>query len=84
VAQGFAGWKLLRRCGCTIDTWRWAEVPFYIRNGQMPTHFRDRSDRQSQGARPLAIFDCPAPAMPTNYYRLRLSPEVVIGAGAPW
>jgi len=30
---------------------------------------------------PLAIFDASA-AMPTNYYRLRLSPEVVIGAGA--
>jgi len=31
---------------------------------------------------PLAIFDASA-AMPTNYYRLRLSPEVVI-APAPW
>src|ERR1700736_3803690 len=63
-----------------IDTWRWADVPFYIRAGKnLPitaTEVRVTLKRP-----PLAIFD-PSDAMPTNYYRLRLSPEVVIGAGA--
>jgi glucose-6-phosphate 1-dehydrogenase len=63
-----------------IDTWRWAGVPFYIRAGKnLPitaTEVRVTLKRP-----PLAIFD-PSDKMPANYFRLRLSPEVVIGEGA--
>jgi glucose-6-phosphate 1-dehydrogenase len=63
-----------------IDTWRWADVPFYIRAGKnLPitaTEVRVTLKRP-----PLAIFD-PSDKMPSNYFRLRLSPEVVIGEGA--
>jgi glucose-6-phosphate 1-dehydrogenase len=63
-----------------IDTWRWADVPFYIRAGKnLPitaTEVRVTLKRP-----PLAIFD-PSDTMPANYFRLRLSPEVVIGEGA--
>jgi glucose-6-phosphate 1-dehydrogenase len=63
-----------------IDTWRWADVPFYIRAGKnLPitaTEVRVTLKRP-----PLTIFD-PSDAMPANYFRLRLSPEVVIGEGA--
>jgi glucose-6-phosphate 1-dehydrogenase len=63
-----------------IDTWRWADVPFYIRAGKnLPitaTEVRVTLKRP-----PLAIFD-PSDAMPSNYFRLRLSPEVVIAEGA--
>jgi glucose-6-phosphate 1-dehydrogenase len=63
-----------------IDTWRWADVPFYIRAGKnLPitaTEVRVTLKRP-----PLDIFD-PSDKMPSNYFRLRLSPEVVIGEGA--
>jgi len=63
-----------------IDTWRWADVPFYIRAGKcLPitaTEVRVTLKRP-----PLAIFDHSDP-MASNYFRLRLSPEVVICAGA--
>src|SRR6267154_1414414 len=63
-----------------IDTWRWAGVPFYIRAGKcLPiTATEVVVDLKPP---PLAIFDASA-TMPTNYYRLRLSPEVVISEGA--
>lgn len=63
-----------------IDTWRWADVPFYIRAGKcLPitaTEVRITLKRP-----PLAIFDS-SDGMPANYFRLRLSPEVVICTGA--
>jgi glucose-6-phosphate 1-dehydrogenase len=63
-----------------IDTWRWADVPFYIRAGKcLPitaTEVRVTLKRP-----PLAIFG-PGDPMPLNYFRLRLSPEVVISEGA--
>ncbi len=63
-----------------IDTWRWAGVPFYIRAGKcLPlsaTEVRVTLQRP-----PLSVFD-PSEAMPRNYFRLRLSPEVVISEGA--
>src|SRR6266403_1956162 len=63
-----------------IDTWRWADVPFYIRAGKcLPISATEVIVNLKSP--PLAIFDASA-TMPTNYYRLRLSPEVVIGAGA--
>ena len=63
-----------------IDTWRWADVPFYIRAGKcLPitaTEVRVTLKRP-----PLAMFGR-SPVMPANYFRLRLSPEVVISEGA--
>jgi glucose-6-phosphate 1-dehydrogenase len=62
-----------------IDTWRWAGVPFYIRTGKcLPVTATEVMVRLK--APPLAIFD-EAGAAPANYFRFRLSPEVVIAAG---
>ena len=63
-----------------IDTWRWAGVPFYIRAGKcLPVATTEvMVDLKCP---PLAIFDdCTAPH--SNYFRFRLSPEVVIATGA--
>jgi glucose-6-phosphate 1-dehydrogenase len=63
-----------------IDTWRWADVPFYIRAGKnLPITATEVMVTLKRP--PLAIFD-PSDTMPANYFRLRLSPEVVIGEGA--
>ena len=63
-----------------IDTWRWADVPFYIRAGKyLPITATEVTVTLKRP--PLAIFD-PSDNMPSNYFRLRLSPEVVIGEGA--
>jgi glucose-6-phosphate 1-dehydrogenase len=63
-----------------IDTWRWSGVPFYIRAGKcMPiTATEVIVDLKCP---PLAIFDEIQPAL-SNYFRFRLSPEVVISVGA--
>ncbi len=63
-----------------IDTWRWAGVPFYIRTGKrLPiTATEVVVDLKSP---PVAIFDEIGPAQ-SNYFRFRLSPEVVISTGA--
>ena len=64
----------------SIDTWRWAGVPFYIRAGKcLPLTATEV--RVTLKEPPLSLFDGNA-VMPRNYFRLRLSPEVVIGAGA--
>ncbi|MGY0611784.1 glucose-6-phosphate dehydrogenase [Luteimonas sp. A501] len=62
-----------------IDTWRWAGVPFYIRAGKcLPiTSTQVMVDLKCP---PLSIFDESQPAH-SNYFRLRLSPEVVISTG---
>jgi len=62
-----------------IDTWRWAGVPFYIRAGKnLPiTTTQVVVDLKRP---PLAIFD-EITARESNYFRFRLSPEVVISAG---
>lgn len=63
-----------------IDTWRWADVPFYIRAGKnLPITATEVIVTLKRP--PLAIFDS-SDSMPSNYFRLRLSPEVVIAAGA--
>jgi len=63
-----------------IDTWRWADVPFYVRAGKcLPISATEV--RVTLNRPPLAIFD-PSDTMPANYFRLRLSPEVVISTGA--
>ena len=63
-----------------IDTWRWAGVPFYIRTGKcLPiTTTQVIVDLKCP---PVAIFDEILPAQ-SNYFRFRLSPQVVISAGA--
>lgn len=63
-----------------IDTWRWADVPFYIRAGKcLPIGATEVTVTLKRP--PLAIFDSNETA-PRNYFRLRLSPEVVISEGA--
>jgi glucose-6-phosphate 1-dehydrogenase len=63
-----------------IDTWRWADVPFYIRTGKcLPVTATEVMVGLKRP--PLSIFeDDSTPA--SNYFRFRLSPEVVISAGA--
>jgi glucose-6-phosphate 1-dehydrogenase len=63
-----------------IDTWRWADVPFYIRTGKCLPVTATEVVVTLKGP-PLAIFDA-SDTMPCNYFRLRLSPEVVISTGA--
>src|SRR6202167_2888936 len=63
-----------------IDSWRWEGVPFYIRTGKsLPITATEV--RVTLKSAPLAVFDA-NDTMPCNYFRFRLSPEVVIGAGA--
>ncbi len=62
-----------------IDTWRWSGVPFYIRAGKfLPVTATEVIVNLK--CPPLAIFDEISPAT-SNYFRFRLSPEVVISAG---
>jgi glucose-6-phosphate 1-dehydrogenase len=63
-----------------VETWRWAGVPFYIRTGKcLPiTTTEVIVDLKCP---PVAIFDAIDPTQ-SNYFRFRLSPEVVISAGA--
>ena len=63
-----------------IDTWRWAGVPFYIRAGKcLPISATEVVVNLK--CPPLGIFDEISPAT-SNYFRFRLSPEVVISTGA--
>jgi glucose-6-phosphate 1-dehydrogenase len=63
-----------------IDTWRWSGVPFYIRAGKrLPlTSTEVFVDMKTP---PLAIFDEVEPPQ-SNYFRFRLTPDVVIAEGA--
>jgi glucose-6-phosphate 1-dehydrogenase len=62
-----------------IDTWRWAGVPFYIRAGKcLPITATEVIVDLKRP--PLSIFDDPPRSM-SNYFRFRLSPEVLISAG---
>jgi glucose-6-phosphate 1-dehydrogenase len=63
-----------------IDNWRWAGVPFYIRAGKcLPVTATEVVVHLKSP--PLAIFDEVGPAN-SNYFRFRLSPEVLISIGA--
>ncbi len=63
-----------------IDTWRWAGVPFYIRAGKcLPVSTTEVI--VDLKCPPLAIFEECTPQR-SNYFRFRLSPDVVIAAGA--
>ncbi len=62
-----------------IDTWRWAGVPFYVRAGKcLPLSATEVMVNLK--APPLSVFGDDV-ASRRNYFRFRLSPEVVIGAG---
>ncbi|OOG57929.1 glucose-6-phosphate dehydrogenase [Rhodanobacter sp. C03] len=62
-----------------IDTWRWAGVPFYIRAGKnLPiTSTEVIVDMKTP---PLSVFDEITPPQ-SNYFRFKLSPEVIIAEG---
>jgi glucose-6-phosphate 1-dehydrogenase len=63
-----------------VDTWRWSGVPFYIRAGKrMPINATEVTVDLKRP--PLAVFD-EITSAGSNYFRFRLSPEVVISAGA--
>ena len=63
-----------------IDTWRWADVPFYIRVGKrLP--FTANEVLVTLKRPPQAVFDEIRPIQP-NYFRFRLSPDVCISLGA--
>lgn len=61
-----------------INSWRWKDVPFYIRTGKsLPVTATEVVARLRQ---PPAIFTFEPP--PPNYVRFRVSPEMAIGVGA--
>ncbi len=62
-----------------IDTWRWAGVPFYIRAGK---HLPITATEVVVDMKPppLSIFDPITPPQ-SNYFRFRLSPDVIIAEG---
>ena len=63
-----------------IDTWRWSGVPFYIRAGKcLPVTACEVMVTLKKP--PLAVFDG-SPMHDSNYFRFRLSPDVVISTGA--
>ena len=63
-----------------IDSWRWADVPFYIRAGK-GMHTTATEVVVEYKVPPQTVFHESAPAM-GNYVRFRLGPEVVIALGA--
>ncbi|MEO7917167.1 MAG: glucose-6-phosphate dehydrogenase, partial [Dokdonella sp.] len=63
-----------------IDNWRWQGVPFYIRAGKsLATTITEVVVTLKPP--PVAVFDKTA-ARQVNYFRFRLSPEVILSAGA--
>jgi glucose-6-phosphate 1-dehydrogenase len=62
-----------------IDNDRWAGVPFYVRAGKcLPVTATEVLVRFKRAPRPV-LDDAGLP--PANYYRFRLSPEVVLALG---
>ncbi|MGA7933127.1 MAG: glucose-6-phosphate dehydrogenase [Kovacikia sp.] len=63
-----------------LDTWRWADVPFYIRAGKhLPVTTTEVMVKLKRP--PVNVFDEGCQDF-CNYVRFLLSPEVVIGMGA--
>ncbi|HEX4298870.1 MAG TPA: glucose-6-phosphate dehydrogenase, partial [Devosia sp.] len=63
-----------------VDTWRWKDVPFYIRAGKsLPVRATEVVVRFRRP--PVALFDAIA-ASEANYVRFRVGPQVTIGIGA--
>ncbi|HVK78002.1 MAG TPA: glucose-6-phosphate dehydrogenase [Kofleriaceae bacterium] len=65
----------------SIDSWRWAGVPFFIRAGKrMPVTCTEVLVELQRP--PRAVFDEPLAALAgTNYLRFRLGPDVAIALG---
>jgi glucose-6-phosphate 1-dehydrogenase len=62
-----------------IDTWRWADIPFYIRAGKsMPVTATEVTVDFKRPPRETFAENMPGPP---NHLRLGLSPEVVIALG---
>lgn len=63
-----------------VDTWRWKDVPFYIRAGKnLPVRATEVVVRFRRP--PVALFD-DVPTSDANYVRFRVGPQVGIGIGA--
>ncbi|CDX49902.1 glucose-6-phosphate dehydrogenase [Mesorhizobium sp. LCM 4577] len=63
-----------------VDTWRWQDVPFFIRAGKnMPVHATEVIVRLKRP--PLDVFD-PIKPSDANYVRFRIDPQVAISIGA--
>jgi glucose-6-phosphate 1-dehydrogenase len=61
-----------------VNSWRWKDVPFYIRAGKnLPVTVTEVVVKIHQ---PPAIFSELVP--PANYYRFRVTPDMVIAVGA--
>ncbi len=72
--ETFAALKLF------LDTWRWADVPFYIRAGKcLPVTATEILVELKRP--PLVVFGEVEPPQ-SNYFRFRLSPDVMISLGA--
>jgi glucose-6-phosphate 1-dehydrogenase len=63
-----------------LDTWRWAGVPFFIRTGKCLPETATEILVEFKTP-PLAVFGEVEPPQ-SNYYRFRLSPDVLISLGA--
>jgi glucose-6-phosphate 1-dehydrogenase len=63
-----------------LDTWRWAGVPFYIRAGKSLPETATEILVELKTP-PQAVFGEIEPPQ-SNYYRFRLSPDVLISLGA--
>ena len=64
----------------SINSWRWADVPFYIRAGKyLPVRATELMVQLKNP--PLAVFGEAEPPR-SNYYRFRISPIVKISLGA--
>ncbi|PTL84762.1 glucose-6-phosphate dehydrogenase [Vitiosangium sp. GDMCC 1.1324] len=62
-----------------IDSWRWADVPFYIRTGKfLPSNATEVFVELYHPPRP--IFE--EPSLAPNFVRFRLGPDVLISIGA--
>ena len=63
-----------------VDTWRWRDVPFFIRAGKcLPVHATEVVVRLKRP--PIDVFD-EIKAGDSNYLRFRIAPEMSIGIGA--
>jgi glucose-6-phosphate 1-dehydrogenase len=63
-----------------VDDWRWAGVPFFIRAGKnMPVTATEVMVRLKRP--PQVVFKGIEPG-PANYFRFRLSPDIVVALGA--
>ncbi|MGV8953550.1 MAG: glucose-6-phosphate dehydrogenase [Cypionkella sp.] len=63
-----------------VDTWRWKDVPFYIRAGKnLPVRATEVVVRFRRP--PVALFD-DVSTTHANYVRFRVGPQVTIGIGA--